>query len=130
MDPEPKGAEGRDCLKGSGRTRAAVPNVLLGDVREAKLRVRDPTCLSMRRRSDRLRYTESAESVFPAVGSKIVYGNAISRLLDECLSIFGITSSSLMDAKSFSTSAIPLVFTPLDFWLDVSRKCTRVASEY
>lgn len=48
VDPSPKGAEGGDCLNGSGRTRAAVPNVPLGDVSDAKLRVRDPICLSMR----------------------------------------------------------------------------------
>ncbi|EDN95114.1 hypothetical protein SS1G_10989 [Sclerotinia sclerotiorum 1980 UF-70] len=47
VEHSPKGAEGGDCLKGSGRTRAAVPNLPLGEVREAKLLVRDPTCLSM-----------------------------------------------------------------------------------
>lgn len=64
------------------------------------------------------------------MGSNIVYGYAISRLLDECFSIFGTTSSNLMVDVLCSISSMPSVSAPFAFWFDVSRKCTSVASEY
>ncbi|PQE14547.1 hypothetical protein CJF30_00007105 [Rutstroemia sp. NJR-2017a BBW] len=39
-EPSPRGiaADGEDCLNGSGRTRAAVPKVPVGEVNDARLR--------------------------------------------------------------------------------------------